>query len=195
VSQLAANHEAFVHVRMIVGVVVGLGVGRLLTGLARFVQHPSRETIYPVHLGWALFVLLGIAHFWWFEYRLSAAPVWSFQLYLFLIFYACLLFLATTLLFPDKMDEYAGYRDYFMSRRRWFFGLLALIFIVDFADTSLKGGAYLDTLGPVYPYRNAGFILAFALGAFSSDRRLQAALVSVALAAQLSWIFWLYDVL
>ncbi len=192
---LPPNHDAFVHVRMIVGVVVGLGVGRLLTGLARFVQHPSRETIYPVHLGWAFFVLLAIVHFWWFEYRLAEAPEWLFQIYLFVIFYACLLFLATTLLFPDKMDEYAGYRDYFMSRRAWFFGLMALIFTVDMVDTWIKGGAYFAGLGPVYPLRNAGYIAAFVVAAFARSPRFHSILAAAALAAQLAWIFWLYDVL
>lgn len=193
--QPSPDHEAFVHVRMIIGVVVGLGVGRLLTGLARFVQHPSREQIYSVHFAWTLFVLLSIVHFWWFEYRLALAVRWSFELYIFVIFYACLLFLATTLLFPDKLDEYSGYKDYFISRRKWFFGLLALIFIVDFADTALKGGAYFESLGPAYPIRTGGFVIAFLAGALSDNLRVQAALAGGALAAQTIWILWLYDTL
>jgi hypothetical protein len=33
-------------------------VTRLLTGLARFVQHPVRDRIYLAHLAWAVFLLL-----------------------------------------------------------------------------------------------------------------------------------------
>jgi len=35
-------HDQFIHVRIIIGIVTGLSVTRLLTGLARFVQHPVR---------------------------------------------------------------------------------------------------------------------------------------------------------
>jgi len=56
--------DQFIHIRIIIGIATGLSVTRLLTGLARFVQHPARERIYLVHLGWALFLLLAIVHFW-----------------------------------------------------------------------------------------------------------------------------------
>ncbi|GLK68643.1 hypothetical protein [Hansschlegelia plantiphila] len=194
-DQLPPSHDAYFHVRIIIGIVVGLSISRLLTGLARFVQHPSGDKIYPVHLGWALFVFLLIIHFWWFEFRLAEVPQWFFEFYLFVIFYACLLFLSSALLFPDKMDEYAGYRDYFMSRRAWFFGLLALIFLVDLADTSLKGGAYFHSFGLEYPLRNLGYAAAFAAAAIIRNPRFHVVFVVAALAYQASWILRLFDTL
>ncbi len=130
--------EAFGHVRIIIGMILGLCVSRLLTGLARFIQHPGKQKIYPVHLAWVGFILLSVIHFWWFEFSLRTIPLWTFEKYLFVIFYAGLYFLLSTLLFPDSMEEYTGYRDYFISRRRWFFGILALVYVVDFIDTLLK---------------------------------------------------------
>ena len=38
-------HDWFIHARIIIGIVAGLSVTRLLTGLARFVQHPVRDRI------------------------------------------------------------------------------------------------------------------------------------------------------
>jgi hypothetical protein len=35
-----------------------------------------------------------------------------------------------------------GVVHYFMSRRKWFFGLLAATFLLDLIDTRLKGGSY-----------------------------------------------------
>ena len=55
-------HDQFVHIRIIIGIVTGLSVTRLLTGLARFVQHPVRDRIYLVHLAWAFFLLLAVVH-------------------------------------------------------------------------------------------------------------------------------------
>ena len=46
---------------------------------------------------------------------------------------------------------YDGYKDYFYSRRRWFFGLVLLGQLVDVADTLLKGIAHFRSLGATYP--------------------------------------------
>lgn len=54
------------------------------------------------------------------------------------------------------MDDYDGYRDYFLSRRKWFFGILALTYVADIADTWLKGSAYLASFGWEYPVRVGG---------------------------------------
>ena len=42
--------DIFVHVRVLVGVVLALGITRVLTGLARFVQHPGQKKLYLPHL-------------------------------------------------------------------------------------------------------------------------------------------------
>jgi hypothetical protein len=67
----AVHPDVFVHIRIIVGMVLGLSLTRLVTGLTRFVQHPKREQIYPIHFGWVLFMLLSIVYFWWFEFGCS----------------------------------------------------------------------------------------------------------------------------
>lgn len=180
--------DVFTHVRVIIGIVLGLSISRLLTGLARFVQHPSREAIYPVHIGWAAFLFLAVIHFWWFEFYLHSLPHWSFEIYLFLIFYASLYFLACTLLFPDTMSEYTGYQDYFMSRRKWFFGIVALIFTVDLVDTLIKGMDHYRSFGIEYPIRAALFVGGALLAIFISNRRFHAALVTVALVYEIAFI-------
>ena len=59
--------EIFTHVRVLVGVVLGLGLTRILAGLARFMQHPGHKKLYVTHLLWVAVVLLAAVHFWWFE--------------------------------------------------------------------------------------------------------------------------------
>ena len=113
----ATAHDLFFHVRVMVGIVTGLSVTRLLTGLARFVQHPGREPIYLVHLGWALYLILAVILFWWFEFGLVRVPAWNFPTYFFVICYAALSFFTSAILFPDRMDDYAGFADYFHSRQ------------------------------------------------------------------------------
>jgi hypothetical protein len=53
----------------------------------------------------------------------------------------------SALLFPQDLDEYKGYQDYFLSRRRWFFGFAALTESLDVIDTLIKGEAHLRSLG------------------------------------------------
>jgi len=183
-----AAHEQFFHVRVIVGIVTGLSVARLLTGLAGFVQHPERHQIYIVHLGWALFLLLAVVHFWWFEFGLSRITGWTFPVYFFVIFYAALFYFVCVLLFPDRIDEYSGFAHYFHSRQKWFYGLLACLFIVDIADTALKGMDRLWALGTEYLVRQAAMATLAVAAMFVRDWRFHAAFACGGLIYQVSWI-------
>jgi hypothetical protein len=141
-DQAPAHLEHFYHVRIIVGMVLSLSIARLLAGVARFIQHPGREQVFLIHLGWVAWMLLSVIYFWWWEFALSALAPWTFAAYAFFIGYAAVFFLLCTLLFPDDMKDYHGFADYFMSRRRWFFGLMAFSALMDVVDTALKGHDY-----------------------------------------------------
>ena len=172
--------QGFGHVRVVIGLVTGLSVTRILNEFSRFVQHPGKMPIYLAHFIWALFMLLFVTHFWWFQFGLSAIENWEYPEYAFIVSYAALIFFISSLLFPDQMGEYAGFEEYFHSRARWFFGLLAALFLVDLADSAIKGAAHFQSLGPTYParqlilaglavasmfWRNRHWHVAFGLGA------------------------------
>ena len=185
--------DQFLHIRVVLGILLGLAITRLLTGLARFVQHPGRQKVYGVHVGWAAFLFVLLTHFWWWEFRLVHVHDWTFVVYAFLICYVVLIFLLCTLLFPDDLDEYTGYRDYFLSRRVWFFGLLALSFLLDFGDTLIKGSAYLHSLSAEYPVRNAAYVVLCLVAMRVRSERFHAAFVVAAIAYECLWIYRLYD--
>jgi hypothetical protein len=189
------SHDVFIHVRIILGIVLGLSLTRLLAGLTRFVQHPKREHIYLIHVGWVMFMLLAIVHFWWFEFGLSSLRRWTFEIYLFLILYAAIFAVLAALLFPDRMDEYKGFEDYFQSRRRWFYGFLTLIFILDLIDTRIKGIEHFRSLGIEYPVRQAAFALCSVIAMIMPSKRYQAAFVAVGLIYQLFWILRQFEVM
>lgn len=189
------SHDLFFHVRVIIGIVVGLSVARLLTGLARFVQHPGRERIYPIHLAWACFLLLAVVHFWWFQFGLSRLERWTFEVYVFVLSYAAVYFFICTLLFPDQMAEYDGFADYFHSRQRWFYGFLAALFLVDLVDTALKGSEHFRSFGPLYPAQQ-GLLAALALAAMAIRARLYHALFAAfAILVEIAWILRQFEVL
>ena len=195
-TQTVAQHsELFGHVRIIMATVLGLSVARLLNGLARFVQHPKREHIYLVHLGWVLFLLLSVIHFWWFEFGLSRIEIWTFPIYFFVLSYAALFFFICAILFPDRMDDYAGYADYFQSRQRWFYGFLSGLFVIDVVDTALKGVEHFRSLGPAYPYKQAALFLLAIVAMFVRSRRYHVAFVTAALIAQTWFILVEFEIL
>jgi hypothetical protein len=187
--------EAFFHIRILVGIVTGLSMSRLLTGLARPVQDPNIKQIGWVHTAWAVYLLLTIVHFWWFELGLSKIDKWSFGLYLFVIAYAVLLFLICTILFPDRADQGADPEAYFYSRRAWFYGLLAAMFLVDVGDSALKGEAHLRALGAAYLGRQALLVTLSIIAIFVRDRRYHMAFVSAGIVFQIWWALRQFDVL
>ena len=187
------NPEVFTHVRVIIGIILGLSVSRLLTGIARIIQHPQRKNIYAVHLGWVLFTFLSVVHFWWFEFYLHELVLWKFEAYLFVIFFASLHFLACSMLFPDSMEGYSGYEDYFMSRRAWFFGILVSIFVFDFLDTAMKGMVHFRALGVEYPFRNLFLIALFGLGIYVRRQKIQLVVLALALITQVAFILVQFD--
>lgn len=185
----ASSHETFVHIRILIGMILGISVSRLVTGMTRFIQHPGREKPYPVHIAWVVFVLCFIAHFWWFEFSLFEIQVWSFGTYLFLLVYAGVFAVIAALLFPDHIDEYNGFRGYFQARRRWFYSALLFLFVVDVIDTLLKGaGYYAQYYSWDYPLRQGVFIIGTALALVVKSETYQTALVYLMLLVQVVWL-------
>lgn len=189
---MGGETDFYLHIRVIIGLVTGLAITRCLAGFAGIVQHPTRRKIYPVHLLWAVSILLGAIHFWWWEFNLVRVS-WTFELYLFVIGYAGLFYLMATLLFPDQMDDYDGFEDFFLSRRRWFFGILALSFVADVIDTLVKGHDYDARFGLEYPLRIGVYIALCGVAMATRNARFHIAFAAVNLAYQVSWIVRLYD--
>src|SRR5271154_7461784 len=174
-----SNPDVYSHVKVVISIIVGLGITTLLKGFAVFVQHPKRAKVSLLHLGWAASLLLWIIHFWWWEFRLTLVQQWTFAIYFFVILYAILFYFLSTLLFPSDLKDYAGYEDYFLSRRRWFFGFLAATFVADIIDTSLKGSAYLHSFGLEYPIRIAVGLIVCLIAILVKNRRVQLILLTV----------------
>jgi hypothetical protein len=190
----AATHapELFPHIRIVMGMVIGLGITRLLMWLANVVQHPKRATLYLTHMLWVASILLEMVHFWWWEFALFNISEWTFGVYFFLIAYCIALYLLAALLVPDNIDEYKGYEDFFLSRRKWFFGLFAATFLFDIVDTMIKGPQYLAAFGFEYAIQIPVGIGLSILAMFSSNRRIQLGLVIVHIVYQASWIYRLF---
>ena len=152
-------------VRVLLSIILGLSVTRLVRGLAGFIQPDVRHRVSLIHLGWVAWALLNVVSFWWWEFRLSTIERWSFALYVFIVVYASMYYFLSVLLFPDDLERYSGYEDFFLSRRVWFFGFVFLTEALDVGDTWIKGVEHLRSLGPEYFVRIGVLLAVCAVGA------------------------------
>lgn len=97
-----------------------------------------------------------------------------------------------TLLFPSDLKDYANYEDYFISRRKWFFGFLAATFLADLVDTSLKGSSYLHSFGIEYPIRIIVNLAICAVAIATGNRRVQLTLLAVSFLYHIALINLIY---
>jgi hypothetical protein len=181
------NADLYLHVRVLIGIILGLSVTRLVSGVAALVQHPTRYRIWPVHLGWVTWALLNVVTFWWWEFRLSQIPQWTFGLYFFVCVYAAMYFFLSALLFPQDLEDYTGYRDYFLSRRRWFFAFAALTEALDVVDTWIKGDAHFQSFGPEYLASIGIFIVLCGVASMTRNTKFHMLFVSAAVIYEVSF--------
>jgi hypothetical protein len=137
----------FEYVIVLISIVIGLAVTHLMQGIAGLIQNPSRARIWWVHLVWVAYMIVSIVFWWWWEFNLQTIKSWTFAIYLFVIFYAFYLYLICAVLFPRHLEGHEGYKDYFLARRRWFFGLLIGWSVIDVIDTWIKGPGYFAVAG------------------------------------------------
>ena len=181
----AAAAEICPHMRIVMGMVVGLGITRLLMTVAGMVQHPRRAGRSVLHLLWMGSLLLELILFWWWEFALFHLQYWTFGVAFFIIVYAIVLFMMAALLSPDNISEYDGYEDFFLKRRHWFFGLLAATFVLDTIDTIIKGGSHLARFDFSYFIQVPVGMVLCVIAWRSSDRRVHLLVVGLHIVYQL----------
>lgn len=180
--------EKFTHVRIIMGMIVSLGLTHMLKGLSSVIQHPSKVNIYPIHMAWVASTILYILQFWWWEFSLREIPVWTFGIYLYLIFYAFIIYLLCAMLFPDSLRDYKDYEEYFLSRRAWFFGLLLAGNVIDIGDTMIKGELHVAHLGDLYWVETVAVAIACVIAMRTRNKVFHACFVAMNLSAQVLFV-------
>ena len=184
--------SSFEYVMVLVSIVVALAIAHLLTALGECVRRVRGKgepiKLDAVFLLWVGYVLIWLISFWWWEFKYQEiVAAWSFGLYLFVIGYAISLFLWAEILVPHRMkgvtDTYVDFRD----GRKWFFGMLILIEVIDTFDSYFKGTEWVlrpASIGIIV------FTTAIAIVGFASERqKVQLGVAIIAFSSQLLWVF------
>lgn len=167
--------EIFTHVRILIAMIISLSIARILSGLARFLQHPKQYKLSVLHLLWVFSILFELILFWWWGVRSTSEIEWTFGMFVLRIIYAVTLFLMSALIFPDHIAEYKGYQDFFINRRYWFFALLATTWLIDIAKATFTGVTISQNLA-----QHAGITLVLcALAVYFKNPKIQIAIVLI----------------
>ena len=143
--------DPFSYLVVLTSIILGLGVTRLVGGLGHLMQRRRRKPPYWVHTLWMLNLLMAMAIVWWMSYRWRWNEHWTFLLFMWLLLLPTILYLISSLVFPDQDDEpISNWETYFYENHRDIFLLYALIFPIDIVDTLLKGVAHFRAQGPIY---------------------------------------------
>jgi hypothetical protein len=182
--ETASTAEVFLHVRVLLGTIIGLGITRLIMNLAGTIQHPKRK-VSLLHLLWVISMIIELVLFWWWQFSLTRVEGWTFAVTAFIIAYAMLLLLIASLLTPDNIAEYSGHEDFFLKRRFWFFGFFALVGVFDQIDNALKSGAYAQRFGDSYNVQTAIGLMVCIIACATSNRKVHLVIVLMHFAYQL----------
>jgi hypothetical protein len=108
---------------------------------------------------------------WWILFRWQSWTEWNFFLFVFLLASPTVAFLMSVILFHDPLSEHTDFKQHFYRNHRWFFTLAAVLPLLDFVDTFLKGYAHLVAQGIIYPV-TLGLVTSLSVvGAFTSNEK------------------------
>lgn len=89
----------------------------------------------------------------------------------------------------------ADFEVYFMAVRKWFYGLLLAVTMIDIGESILKGPDYMERLGGLYQTLIVTLVLIALIGVLRPGRRLHGGLALVALVLQLVQLLATYPLL
>jgi len=174
----------FEYVSVLVSIVIGLGLARLLSGMARSVNRRRSIELDAVHSIWTAVVFIQLLLNWWVFFQSRELDQWTFAGFLLIVMWAVSFFLMTVILYPPDMEEHETYGDVWRRNRPWFMGIWAGTSILDVALTHMRGDLF-DP--PSYLPTILHLIALGVLGVFIRNRRFHLLMGSYVLVFALAW--------
>ena len=163
------------------GLLLGLSLAAIATGLATAIQHRK-----SVHIGWrtpllAVFVALDIASFWdsaWTNFRLLP---FSYGLLVAGLVIALVYFVAASLVFPHRIEDGDSLDDHFRANKR---PVLLLLILANLLNVAVLLMVNLDRPGGMmvmatYAVTMALYLVLVGAAAFAKGPRLFATMIGV----------------
>jgi hypothetical protein len=169
----------FEFVSIILSIVVGLGITRILTGLAATIRHRATLSVDALSVLWASTVLLWQILFW-----LGTVNSYRTQGILFtlgnfgtLLLSAVALYFAAALILPTAIQPATDLGQHFWTVRKPFFLVLVTLPLLEFLDSAQHGMDNLVALGAIYLAVQAASAVGCVIGYSTENRHVHGALV------------------
>ena len=132
-------------------ILLSLGIGTLLAGLAITIARGRETGVSRIHVSWLILMLLVYFNLFWHTLDVLGLEEWGFAGFLYIVTGPILLFFATTILVPDGGEDSSGGDAGYLAVSRPFFLTLALaqVWIIgsDFVlGKGLTGGAAFNAI-------------------------------------------------
>jgi hypothetical protein len=178
---------SFEFLSVLISVVVGLGVAHLLMGIGRLIHRSGTTRLSAAHLLWTAWVFLFLVVYWWtIVFGYQDWQNWNIVLFLFVLMYGVLIFLMAVVLYPPDLPESWDMQAHFIAKRRWFFGIFALLVLTEFTDTGLKN--HFDDFSIPYFFLLGSWISLAIFGWRTTGRHTQVAIAGYCLVSLLAWV-------
>lgn len=155
--------ELFNYLSVVTSIILGLGLGHLLTGCARLIYSRESLTTSWLYMGWVVLLLPVYVTYWWAFWDYQKKVRWTFMGFFFLLIGPTGLYLITTLLLPDTNSKSTfDATEHYLSIRQWFFALWVVlqvwgIMLSPWLKDGIKRASFLNS------YKYAQYILLVAL--------------------------------
>jgi hypothetical protein len=176
----------FEYVTVLVAIILGMGITKVVSGLASLVQHSERVKIFWPHL--ILIIIIFILHIqeWWNTYDLLNYK-WRLPVFLFIILYPVNLYVLARIIFPLSFrTKVIDLKDFYFNNFRriyLFIAISAVLAIIDnvfitgipFRDQIVQLSVFSSSLffvvtknkNEFFHKAMALFLLVMAIGAFA----------------------------
>lgn len=171
----------------VIGMMIGLGVTRILTCLAAVVR--SRDLSRPdwISLVWAATILIMELDFWWSLFNIVAAiKEWTFAVFLLLLIHPLLMFFAAAMVLPStELKSGENYRELYDRHGHWALLAISGYFLEMLVENSLYWKVTPDGWAAMIPLALA----VLPMVAFFSSRRFQGAIAVVHFIICVTFVF------
>jgi hypothetical protein len=158
------------YLTVLVSIIIGLGVSHLLAGVGRMVVARRLVRVYWASLVMTAVVFLAHVQWWWSTIRSVEHLADNFFGFVFFLLVPVALYLLAVLVLPDFDDlaEPVSLRDHYYANHRWFYGIGALLPLLNALRNVFVEGA--PFWNEDRPFELAGFLLMLVGAAVRSPK-------------------------
>ncbi len=180
----------FEFISVVLAIVVGLGITRILSGLASALEHRSTLRSDWIVLSWAILVLLWQVLFWLGTVNSARArsefTVANFGI---LLLAAVALFFGASLVLPGRIGPETDLRQHYGTVRKPFFLVVLALPILEVCDSAVNGFQHPLSREPEYFITQGAIILGCTLSLATDSRRVHGTFSLLGLLAIIAWLF------